>query len=58
MRGKVNIMPTDEIQNILEEYFEKHPLALESGAEYIMQNDKAHEDALKAFCDIVNECIP
>jgi hypothetical protein len=51
-------MPTDEIQNILEEYFEKHPLALELGDEYIMQDDKAQEDALKAFCDIVKECIP
>ena len=50
-------MPTDEIQNILEEYFEKHPLALELGDEYIMQNDKAQEDALKTFCDIVKECI-
>ena len=43
---------TEEIMALLARYIEKHPLAVECGGEYIMQDDKAQEDALQLVCDI------
>ena len=43
---------TDTIKNILNQYAEKHPLALECGGEYIMQDDNAQIDALEAMSAI------
>ena len=37
---------------LLANYIEKHPLAIELGSEYIMQSDKAQEDAVRLVCDI------
>lgn len=50
-------MPIEEIQDILEEYFAKHPLALECGSEYVAQDDEAQSDALEAFYRIVDKCV-
>lgn len=38
--------------NQVKRYAEKHPLALECGGEYIMQDDKAQIDALEAMSAI------
>ena len=49
------IMPVLDIGKIMEllgKYNKKHPLALVCGAEYIMQNDEAQEDALELVGDI------
>lgn len=43
---------TEEVLALLAGYIEKHPLAVECGGEYIMQNDNAQDDALKLVCDI------
>ena len=43
---------TEEIMVLLAGYIEKHPLAVECGGEYIMQDDEAQIDALKMVCDI------
>ena len=37
---------------LLTGYIEKHPLVVECGGEYIMQEDDAQIDALKLVCDI------
>ena len=42
----------EEILALLANYIEKHPLAVDRGGEYIMQNDKAQVDALQLVCDI------
>lgn len=42
----------EEVLALLAEYMEKHPLAVECGSEYIMQDDKAQVDALQLVCDI------
>lgn len=42
----------EEIKALLADYIEKHPLAVECGGEYIMQNDEAQVDALKLVCNI------
>lgn len=49
---------TDDVFNLINEYAEKHPLALECGSEYIYQNDKAQVDALKLVADIFDRLIP
>ena len=43
---------TEEIMTLLAGYIEKHPLAVECGGEYIMQDDEAQEDALELVCNI------
>ena len=43
---------TDKIKALLAEYIKKHPLAVECGSEYIMQDDNAQMDALQLVCDI------
>ena len=45
-------MDYEEIMSLIAEYIEKHPLARKFGSEYIMQSDKAQEDALKLVCDM------
>ena len=51
-------MDVDKIESLLTEYYEKHPLALEMGSEYIMQDNKAQEDALELVCKIFDNLIP
>lgn len=43
---------TKEIMTLLAGYIEKHPLAVECGGEYIMQDDEAQVDALELVCNI------
>lgn len=43
---------TEEVLVLLAGYIEKHPLVVECGGEYIMQDDEAQIDALKLVCDI------
>ena len=43
-----------KIGNVIQEYAEKHELAIECGGEYIMQNDKAQVDGLELVCEIFN----
>ena len=50
-------MNTDKIVELVEEYAEKHNLAVELGGEYIMQNDKAQEDAIQLVCDIFDKAV-
>ena len=45
---------TEKIMALLTEFIEKHPLAVECGGEYIMQDDKAQIDALELVCNIFN----
>ena len=48
-------MPTIDVEEtmaLLYAYIEKHPLAVDLGGEYIMQNDKAQVDAIKLVSDI------
>ena len=42
----------EEVMLLLAEYIEKHPLAVECGSEYIMQDDEAQFDALQLVCNI------
>ena len=42
----------EEIMVLLASYIEKHPKALSLGGEYIMQDDKAQEDAIRLVRDI------
>ena len=42
----------EEVMVLLAEYIEKHPLAVECGSEYIMQDDKAQVDAVQLVCNI------
>lgn len=46
---------TEKIMTLLMEYIEKHPLAIECGGEYIMQDDEAQVDALKLVCNIFDD---
>jgi hypothetical protein len=43
---------TEKIMTLLEKYIEKHPLAVECGGEYIMQDDEAQVDAINLVCNI------
>lgn len=43
---------TKRLKQYLAWYIEKHPYALTLGGEYIMQDDKAQEDAIQLVCDI------
>ena len=42
----------EEVMALLAGYIEKHPLAVECGGEYIMQNDEAQVDAINLVCNI------
>lgn len=44
----------NRIMDSIEHYADKHNLAVECGAEYIFQNDKAQVDALNLTGDIFN----
>lgn len=39
-----------KLENIMNEFCEKHPLALECGSEYIGQSDEARIDAVEIIC--------
>lgn len=43
---------TSKVLHQVNQYVKKHPLALECGGEYIMQDDNAQIDALEAMCAI------
>lgn len=47
-----NNFNTVGVMLFLANFIEKHPLVIECGSEYIMQSDKAQEDALRLVCDI------
>jgi hypothetical protein len=45
----------EDVEDLVNGYFKKHPLAKELGCEYIYQNDKAQEDAISlvsGICDL------
>ena len=42
----------EEVMALLAGYIEKHPLAVECGGEYIMQDDEAQVDAINLVCNI------
>lgn len=46
------IYDIEEIKVLIAGYVDRHPLVKELGSEFIMQNDKAQEDALQLVCDI------
>lgn len=46
------IIDIEEVKALIAGYIKRHPLAEESGSEYIMQNDEAQEDALQLVCDM------
>jgi hypothetical protein len=46
------MIDNEELLALLVDFIEKHPLAKELGGEYIYQNDKAQEDAIKLVADI------
>lgn len=48
----------DDVMRLIEEYAEKHPLALECGSEYISQSDEAQEDALELVYRIFDALVP
>lgn len=48
----------DDVMRYIEEYAEKHPLALECGSEYICQSDEAQIDALELVYRIFDALIP
>lgn len=48
----LNNFNTEEVMLLLANFIEKHPLAIDCGSEYIMQDDKAQVDALQLVCDI------
>lgn len=48
----LNNFDTEEIMVLLAGFIEKHPTVVECGGEYIMQDDKAQEDALELVCNI------
>jgi len=48
----------EDTEDLVTDYFSKHPLAKEIGGEYIYQNDKAQEDAIalvSEICDLYFE---
>lgn len=51
-------MDIDAIQSLLEEYIDKHPLAIQLGGEYIYQDDAAQVDAIQLVADIFDSLIP
>lgn len=45
-------MDIEEIKVLLAQFIEKHPYVLTLGGEYIMQDDKAQDDAILLVCNI------
>ena len=45
------------VGKLIETYINKHPMALSCGSEYIMQDDKAQEDALGLVCEFFDIII-
>ena len=45
------------LQKLIVEYANTHELAVESGREYIYQNDDAQMDALDLVCAIFDKCV-
>ena len=50
-------MDYEEIKAMFAWYIEKHPYALTLGGEYIMQDDKAQEDAIQLVCEIFDNWV-
>jgi hypothetical protein len=50
-------MDKEELLLLIAGYMEKHPLAKELGGEYVYQDDKAQEDAIKLVADIFENCF-
>lgn len=42
----------ENVMVLLSVYAENHPLAVEFGSNYIMQDDEAQEDAMELVCNI------
>ena len=51
-------MDIDHIINLIEDFYEKHPMAANYGSEYVMQNDEAQIDALNLICKILDSLVP
>ena len=45
------------MEELIKEYAQKHPLVLECGSEYIMQDDEAQVDALDLVCKIFDSML-
>lgn len=48
----------EDVMRLIEEYIEKHPLAVQVGGEYISQSDEAQVDAIELVCKICEALIP
>lgn len=42
----------EEMMALLARFIESHPLVVDRGGEYIMQDDEAQDDAVQLVCDI------
>lgn len=51
------MIDTEELLILISQYMDKHPLAKECGEEYIYQDDKAQQDAIKLVADIFENCF-
>jgi hypothetical protein len=51
------MIDTEELLLLISEYMEKHELAKELGGEYIYQDNKAQQDAIKLVADIFENCF-
>ena len=47
-----------DVMELIAEYAEKHPLAMECGSEYISQSDEARVDALQLVYNIFDNLVP
>ena len=48
----------ENVMRLIEEFAEKHPLAIECGSEYISQSDEAQVDALELIYRIFDALVP
>ena len=48
----------EEMMALLAGYIEKHPLAVDNGSDYIMQDGDAQADAVQLVCDIFDNMSP
>ncbi len=51
-----NIFDVEEVSVLLTDYIEKHPLAIECGGHYILEDDE-QADALYLVCDIFDNIV-
>jgi hypothetical protein len=51
------MIDTEELLLLIAEYTDKHPLAKECSDEYIYQDAKAQQDAIKLVADIFENCF-